>query len=545
MDTDARAEAALKRLEQFKSKRVNWDSHWTEIAERVQPHANNFTSTPTPGTKRTELMFDATAALALTRFASALESMLTPRTQRWHRLTGKPGMKLSRDAIMWLEYATDKMFEFRLRPGAAFASQIHEVYTSLGAYGTGPFFVGEIPGVGPYYRSIFLGEVYIAENQFGVVDTVYRCFTFTARQAYQKWGEALPDTIKLASDKQPDKPFEFVHCVQPNEDLKPGRLDYKGKPFASYYIALEGKKIVSEGGYRRFPYMVPRYITFSGEEYGRSPAMTVLSDIKMLNEMSRTAIRSAHRRAEPPLLIHDDGILTNIKLKPNAQNFGGVDEQGRAKVLPFNSGGDIGITLEMQDQRRKVINDAFLVTLFQILVEEARQMTATEVMERTREKAALLAPAMGRQQSELLGPMVERELDILLNNNLIEPPPPDLDEYEIVYESPLSKVMKAEDATGIYRWLEAIGAMAQYNQNVVNIPDYEAIIRDLASANNVPTHLVRSAEAIAKAVADQQKQAMVDQAVKAAPAIAGAAKNMTQAMQTATGVTGNQVPNAA
>lgn len=542
---DSRTEAALRRLEAFRSGRVNWNNHYAEIAERVLPHANNFNTTPTPGIKRTEQMFDATAALALTRFASALESMLTPRSQRWHRLTGKPGRRLSRDAMLWLEYATEKLFEFRGRPTAAFASQIHEVYTSLGAFGTGCIFVGEIPGSGPYYKAMFLGEVFIAENQYGIVDTVYRCFKMAARQAYQKFSEALPDTIKVAADKEPDKMFEFLHCVQPNDEFKPIRRDYLGKQFSSYYISLEGKKLIGVGGYRRFPYMTPRYITFPGEEYGRSPAMTVLPDIKMLNEMSRTAIRAAHRKAEPPLLVHDDGVLTNIKLKPNAQNFGGVDEQGRPKVLPFNTNADIGLTLEMQDQRRKVINDAFLVTLFQILVEEARQMTATEVMERTREKAALLAPAMGRQQSELLGPMVERELDILLANNLIEPPPEELEEYEITYESPLSKVMKAEEATGIYRWLEAINSMAQFNPEVVDVPDYEQIVRELASTNNVPTRLVKSAEAIAQKMKQKQQAAAMQQAIDAAPALAGAAKNLTQAAQNATGVTGNQLNAAA
>ena len=39
------------------------------------------------------------------------------------------------------------------------------------------------------------------------------------------------------------------------------------------------------------------------------------------------------------------------------------------------------------------------------------QMTATEVIERTNEKGILLAPTIGRQQSEYLGPMIERELD--------------------------------------------------------------------------------------------------------------------------------------
>ena len=46
-------------------------------------------------------------------------------------------------------------------------------------------------------------------------------------------------------------------------------------------------------------------------------------------------------------------------------------------------------------------------------------MTATEVLERAREKGALLAPTMGRQQSEALGPMIEREIDILVECGLM------------------------------------------------------------------------------------------------------------------------------
>ena len=145
--------------------------------------------------------------------------------------------------------------------------------------------------------------------------------------------------------------------------------------------------------------------------------MIVLPDIKMLNEMSKTVIRAAHKTVDPPLLLHDDGVLGLSRggrpnLDPGALNVGGIDDQGRPKVLPLQTGARPDLGLELMEQRRKVINDAFLVTLFQILV-EGPAMTATEVLERAKEKGALLAPTMGRQQSEALGPMIERELDIL------------------------------------------------------------------------------------------------------------------------------------
>ena len=57
--------------------------------------------------------------------------------------------------------------------------------------------------------------------------------------------------------------------------------------------------------------------------------------------------------------------------------------------------------------QRAAVNDALYIRLFQILVQNP-QMTATEVVERTNEKGILLAPTVGRQQSEYLGPLIDR-----------------------------------------------------------------------------------------------------------------------------------------
>jgi hypothetical protein len=44
-------------------------------------------------------------------------------------------------------------------------------------------------------------------------------------------------------------------------------------------------------------------------------------------------------------------------------------------------------------------------------------------LERAREKGVLLSPTMGRQQTEDLGPMTERELDVLAQQGLLPPMP--------------------------------------------------------------------------------------------------------------------------
>jgi hypothetical protein len=131
--------------------------------------------------------------------------------------------------------------------------------------------------------------------------------------------------------------------------------------------------------------------------------MAVLPDIKMLNEMSKTVLRAGQMVVAPPIMLSDDASLQAFNVRSNALNHGYVDNQGRPLAIPFQTQGRVDIGLDMMNQRREVINDAFFVTLFRILVEEP-QITATEAMLRAQEKGQLLGPPMGRMQTELLGP---------------------------------------------------------------------------------------------------------------------------------------------
>ena len=79
--------------------------------------------------------------------------------------------------------------------------------------------------------------------------------------------------------------------------------------------------------------------------------------------------------------------------------------------------GNLSLAKEMMELERDTINEGFLVTLFQILI-DTPQMTATEVIERTNEKGILLAPTVGAVGEERLDSQIERELDVLAQQRL-------------------------------------------------------------------------------------------------------------------------------
>ena len=531
------AQDIIKRYDQLEGARRTWESHWSEIDERVIPrYANTMQSSNselTRGEKRTSKMIDSTAGLALERFAAAMESMLTPRTQKWHRLKASDEtLGRDHDVKLWFEAATTALFKQRYSPKANYASQQHEVYMGLGAYGTGIMFVDSHDNGGLRYQATDLRELLFENNHQGIVDTSYRKFSLTARQMQQRvdvgrW-DSIPDAASKTLKTNPEKKFEIIHCVRPRIEIDPSRADARGKQYASYYVAVESAEVLSEGGFDTFPYQVSRYVTAPGEIYGRSPAMFALPAIKVLNEQKKTLLIQGHRAVSPVLLSHDDGVLDTFSMKPGSMNPGGVTAEGRALIhaLPV---GNLAAGQELMDMERQVINDSFLVSLFQILV-ETPAMTATEVLERAREKGALLSPTMGRQQSEMLGPMIEREVDVLMKQGLL-PPMPDVliearGEFDIEYDSPLSRSQRSEEAAGWLRTLEAAIAYANTTQDlsVLDQFDSDVIYQQLAEINAVPPSWMRSPDAVSQLRQQRAEQQQMQQMIEAAPAAAGVMK---------------------
>lgn len=514
--------------------RGNLNTHLTEIAQRILPDHSylfqNYSQLTQMGDKRMTQVYDSTGILALQRFGAILDSLLTPRNQFWHQLKANDHV-LQRDKAtrIWFEKANQVLFDQRYAQRSNFASQNQEQYISLGAYGTGILLIDDLAGdTGLRYRNVHLGQIYLQENHQGIVDHVVRHFIMTARQAVQKFGDACPDVISTIAEKFPERQFFFIHWVGPNEDRQPGKKDYRGMPFASYYVSIEGRKLVAKGGYRTFPYAISRYRQAPFEAYGRSPGMDVLPALKTLNEEKKTMLKAGHRALDPVLLAHDDGVIDAFSLEPGAINPGGISKDGRLLVQPLPVGSIPDGQALMEDER-KLINDSFLVSLFQILTENP-EMTATEVMERTREKGILLAPTLGRQQSEYLGPMIDRELDILSRQGLLPPQPRLLaqakGQYKIIYDSPISRAQKADQVSGAMRTMEAFTQYAQATQDpsILHLIDIDVAGPAIAEANGMPSSWMNSPEKVMQLRQQQQQAQQTQTAIQAAPAMAGVLK---------------------
>lgn len=527
----------IKRMESMRTDRSNWDSQWEEAAALITPaHKSTFTGVGPSnggGSKNTEQQYDSTAAFAALRFSSVMESLATPQNSIWHLLKAvDPALRRNRAVRAFFDELSETLWSYRYRPVANFVGNSQQVYLSLGVYGNGVLYIDQPDKQrGVRYRNIHLGEAYFAENHAGIVDTLYRVMKLTARQMRQLFpNAALPDDVVEAAKTpgQTEKKFEVIHCVYPRSDYDPARVDSLGMPFASLYILKDKKSILDEGGYRTFPYSISRYTQASGEVYGRGPAQWVLPAIKVLNEEKRTVLKQGHLVVDPVLLAHDDGNLDSFSMKSGVLNAGGVSKDGKLLVQPLPTG-NIAVGDKLMQMEKDVIHDAFLITLFQILI-DTPQMTATEVLERAREKGMLLAPTAGRLQAEFLGPLIEREIDILAAQGLLPPMPAILQqaaaEYRIEYDNPLSRMARAEKALGFMRALDAAANYAKLTGDPEPLDhfDFDAAMPEILDINGAPVAWTRDPASIEARRQQRAKAAEAAQMIEAAPAVAGLMK---------------------
>lgn len=525
----------LARQARMEAARSGFDAIWQDIAERIIPRKAKFTSgdeqNKTKGKRQTEKIFDAVPALALDRFAAAVHSLVVPRNQQWHKLKASVDeLNKSVRVQRYFEDLNGKLFAARY--SSNFDNQVHECFYDLGAFATMSLFVGD-SGQRIQYRSVPTYQTWFAENQFGVVDVMHRKYAMTARNAVKVFpNDRLPEPVKRLAREKPEHELQFLCVVQPREDRDVSAADFRGMAFVQFDICIDHKALVDESGHRAFPYPVSRYSATPGDIYGRGPAELVLPDVKMLNGMNKTTFQAGQLRVLPPILAHRDGILDGVKLTPAAINYGGVDAQGRQLIQPLQVGADPAFGLELMDQKRRVVQDAFWNTLFQILVDNP-QMTATEAMLRAQEKGALLAPTASRIESEFLARVIENELVILDQAGVLPEPPEELIEagagYSIDYDSPMSRARRAEEGIGILRTWEQLAPVAQVDPRVYRRFNMDEAAKILAEVNGFPARAIYSDDELAEIKEQEAAQEQAATLLQAAPVAASAAKDLAQA----------------
>lgn len=521
-----RVQYLTKRLSHLKSERQPWEALWDKAAELCSVNSKIYIK-DNKGNIASKT-FDGTAKNALNSFAASLKSVLIPTNAVWHRLKPSNPALEDNDAVRrYLEYVRDMLFKYRYAPDSRFASESTVQLRQMGIYGQAAWLVEDNIGRGISYRSIPVNETYADLNSRGLVDTVYREYEMSARQALEEFGSLATKEIRENADRDPDKKMRFLHAVEPRKDRDARKKDFRGMPFASYNVDLDNNKLIYEGGYRVMPYMFPHYMTIAGSAYGYSPALQAFQDILTINEMSKTMLRAGQLQVRPPIFV-GRGIKDASRVGMPGAIVKGLDSNGRPLAAPLQVGGNPNFSLELQTRITDIIEKAFLVPLFQSLA-NVKDATAYEVQQRVQEKATLLAPTSELISSEWLVGNIRREIDILSQYGILDDVPDELmydGSLAIEFESPAVHMQQATAINGLMEWMQSVMGMAQVDPAVLDIVDFQAAARKIADYKDVATEVIRSPEAVAQ-LGQQRAQAQQAQALlQAAPAVSQTVKNL-------------------
>lgn len=508
------------------TERANCEGHWQEIAEVVAPRKMDFVGLRTPGEKRMSKVFDPTGIMANDMLAAGLHGMATNPASKWFSLrmvgervrnpeTGEP-MDINEDQVV-KQYLTDVewlMWQRIYQPGSNFTTALHECYLDLGAFGTAILFVGQRDDGGLMFECRPLAECVIAENHEGRVDTVFRKTCYTVRQMMQmketdNW--TVSDKVeRLYKDEKFDETVDVIHAVYPRSERDWGKKNPENMPWASVYFEREEAHELEVSGFTEFPYLVSRWGKYSGEIYGRSPAMVALPDIKMLQAMTLTKIKLMQKAADPPLWLKDDGVVGQTRTVPGGVNYWRGNPNDGVMLQPVSLQGIQYLMQDIQALREQVLR-VFYADLLRMA--DRAKMTATEVVQRTAEQMRLFGPLIGRLESEMLGPMVERIFGILTRQGMLPSAPEEIQdkEFTVEYVSPIATAQKQQAANGVVQVMQLIGMFgpevaAQIAQQNLDIGKLFAWAWDLF--NNDPDLLKKDEDQEQDAQMMQAQQAM-------------------------------------
>ncbi|WP_237559929.1 portal protein [Desulfohalovibrio reitneri] len=477
-----------------------WLEHAREVAEHVAPDKGCFPGQSGPGEKRMGRVIDSTATRAAQIMAAGLHGGLTSPARPWFRLSLSDPDLMERGPVRdWLAACENRLYAAYRRSG--FYQAAHALYLELGVFGSACLLAESDPERSLRFTCLTFGEFAWSEGSSGMIDTVARRREVPVRVLAERYGrDRLSESARRLLDKdQGDERVEVVHLTMPREDS----VRAPGKPFAAYAFEEGGGELLSEGGFDEFPYLCPRWDVTGSEEYGRGPGMTVLPDVKMLQEMAKGRLQAVHMGLRPPMRVPSK-YARRLNLIPGGQNY--VNPQQADGLAPlYETRVPLAEVSHVIEDVRAAIRAGFFNDLFLMISNVDRSgVTATEVMEKQAEKLLMLGPIVERLQSEMLDPLTTRVFRLLLRSGELPRPPAELAEYakqggrlKAEYVSTLAQAQKMAGSQSILSMLSMVGNVAGLAPDALDKIDFEQALDELARSTGVPASVVRPDEQVA------------------------------------------------
>lgn len=511
-----------------------WIENWREIASYVLPRryltleANNGAVLATMTNNK---IYNGRATIAMKVLSSGMLNGITSPARPWFKMW-VPGHMDNPDVALWLD---DTVARLTMALSMSnFYTSMATVFTDLSCFATGGMLIEEDDDEIFRCYNFALGEYALMQNERGIVDRVSYGFRWRVEQVVNEFGlencsQRVRDAWTAGGARRNEK-VDIRCLIEPNynEDRLVAAV-HKYRKIVWEDKGADPKQILAARGYREWPGTFPRWETIGNDSYGTGPTHDAFADIKQLQHMTKRKAQAMDILISPPMIASNHLSQRRSQLVAGGITF--VPDTSQVGMKPAYQ--IQPPLMEMSNDISNVeirINEFYYVDLFKMISQLDSVRSATEIDERVEEKLILLGPVLERFQNEALDVALFRVYSIMARKGLLLPVPEALlgENAQIQYTSILADAQRAVGATPVERYISLIGNVAGARQEVLDVPDWDALVRWYGEQIGVPAKLNKSQDKI-----DAERQARTQQqegaaVMEAAPGLAQAGKLLSE-----------------
>jgi len=258
------------------------------------------------------------------------------------------------------------------------------------------------------------------------------------------------------------------------------------------------------------PWIVLRFNTVDGEDYGRSRVEEFIGDLRALESLSQALVEGSAAAAKVVFVVSPS---STTKPQTLAQAGNGAIVQGRPDdigVVQVGKTADFATASQMAQSLERRIGDGFL----QLNIRQSERTTAEEVRLTQLELEQQLGGIFSLLTVEFLVPYLNRTMMVLQRNREIPKIPKGLVNPSIV--AGVNALGRGQDRESLTQFITTI-AQTMGPEALVKYVDPSEYIKRLAAAQGIDMlNLVKDEQMLQKEMEEQQaaaqQQSLVDQA---------------------------------
>lgn len=525
------------RVEALRLERQPTWSHWRDLADYYLPRRYVWLQSEAENRQRqarNPMILDGTGTQAARTLAGGMMNGITSPARPWMRLRVKDfGDDESAASRRYLDEVARRML--LVMAESNFYNALGVMYLDLAVFATSSMLIYEdYEDVITCYNPA-LGEFYLMQDSRGRVNGIAREFNYKVHQVVEEFGEEnCSDTVRAAFKQggaQLQQLVAITHLIEPNLDAYggvPSRFKYR-----ECYWETKGPVglLLQEKGYNEFPAVCPRWEVTGNDTYGTGPGMDALGDVIQLQHETKKKAQGLDKMISPPVVADIQLEHRPTALLPNGVTYvAGLNQSGVGMKAAYQINVPIdAITFDIQDVRQR-IREFFHNDLFRMVSQLDTVRSAAEIDARREEKLVLLGPVLDRFEYEALDPAISRIFGIMNRAKLFPEPPPELQGREIVvqYVSILAVAQSAVAAAPTERFLSVIGQVAAVEPSVLDLPDWDPLLRDYARDIGVANKNIRTKEDVAQRAQAREQQLAAQNAAVTGEVLTNSAKTLSE-----------------